>query len=201
MISVPTDRLVDDYLRRLEHAAGHLPRPRRAELVTEIREHIDSALGDRADVGEATVRNVLERLGPPEEIVAAIEPPPPEPTRAGAVEVVALIALLLPLLGWLLGAVLVLVSRAWSTRDKVIGLTLLFLPVVVFALAFSLRGPSGIPEQGSPGAEPSAGITEESPGGVIGPVELLVIVANGVPSALYLGWRLRPDRRTSPARR
>jgi hypothetical protein len=44
MIAVETDRLVDEYLRRLEAAAAELPRDRRAELVAVIREHIENAL-------------------------------------------------------------------------------------------------------------------------------------------------------------
>jgi hypothetical protein len=40
MTTMETHRLVDDYLRRLEEAAAHLQRTRRAELVAEIREHI-----------------------------------------------------------------------------------------------------------------------------------------------------------------
>lgn len=44
MTTVHTNKLVEDYLRRLEHAAAPLTRSRRAELVGEIREHIDDAL-------------------------------------------------------------------------------------------------------------------------------------------------------------
>jgi hypothetical protein len=64
--------LVRDYLRR-PHAAGWgLPPARRDELVAEVSEHIDEALRRQAgQQGEAVVRNVLERLGPPEEIVRA----------------------------------------------------------------------------------------------------------------------------------
>ena len=46
-----TDRqqeLVDDYLRRLERAAYALPPDRRAELVLQIKGHIDEADGVRA---------------------------------------------------------------------------------------------------------------------------------------------------------
>jgi hypothetical protein len=66
MNSTDTDRLIGDYLRRLDHAAAHLPRTRRAELVADIRGHIDAALRQEQAVGEAAVRNVLDRLGPPE---------------------------------------------------------------------------------------------------------------------------------------
>jgi hypothetical protein len=71
MHTMETDRLVDDYLRRLEHAAAHMQRARRAELVAEIRGHIETALRQEQAAGEAAVRNVLDRLGPPEDIFEA----------------------------------------------------------------------------------------------------------------------------------
>ena len=70
-MNVHTDPLVDDYLRRLDAAASALPTHRRDELVTEIRDHLQEALRQAPAGDEAAVRNVLERLGPPEEIVAA----------------------------------------------------------------------------------------------------------------------------------
>lgn len=116
-----TDRLIEDYLRRLDHAAAHLPRARRAELVADIRGHIDAALPQEQAGGEAAVRNLLDRLGPPVDIVEAALPDTPDADRrAGRLEIAALIALLVPFLGWGVGAVLVLVSRVWSRRDKLI---------------------------------------------------------------------------------
>jgi hypothetical protein len=66
--------LVRDYLGRLHAAGWGLDPARRDELVGEVREHIDEALRGQREAGhqgEAVVRNVLERLGPPEEIVRA----------------------------------------------------------------------------------------------------------------------------------
>jgi len=61
---------VAEYLRRLDQAAARLPAGRRGELIEEIRGHVSEAL---AAIGEdeAAVRGVLDRLGSPEEIVAA----------------------------------------------------------------------------------------------------------------------------------
>ena len=75
MTTSHTNEIVAAYLRRLEQAADSLPRSRRAELVAEIREHIDDALLEAGAADEVAVRNVLERLGPPEEIAAAASPP------------------------------------------------------------------------------------------------------------------------------
>ena len=66
--------LVRDYLGRLHAAGWGLEPARREELVAEVREHIDEALRaerEAGNEGEVVVRNILERLGPPEDIVRA----------------------------------------------------------------------------------------------------------------------------------
>jgi hypothetical protein len=193
-----TDRLVDEYLRRLERAATHMQRARRAELVAEIRGHIETALGQEQAASEAAVRNVLDRLGPPEDIVDAAEPPSPHgDQRAGTLEIVALIALIVPVIGWLIGAVLVFASRVWSRRDKLIGALLLLLPIVILSLGFvAAAGSSGSEDSTPPGDTRPVGEKVEDP---IDPgFEGLVLFVAGLPSALYLGWQLRRDPATSP---
>jgi hypothetical protein len=118
MITMDTDRLIDDYLHRLEAAAAHLQRSRRAELVAEIREHIEAALREEDAANEVAVRNILERLGPPEEIVDATEPASMVSGDPGRLETAALVALVVPFVGWLIGIVLVLLSQAWSRREQ-----------------------------------------------------------------------------------
>jgi hypothetical protein len=76
-MNVHTDPLVDDYLRRLDAAASALPAPRREELISEISDHLQEALRREPASDEAAVRNLLERLGPPEEIAAAAADPAP----------------------------------------------------------------------------------------------------------------------------
>ena len=201
MIAMETDRLVDDYLRRLEAAAAHLQRSRRAELVAEIREHIEAALAEEDSASEVAVRNVLERLGPPEEIVGAAEPPPVEaPAHTGKLEIAALIALVIPFLGWVVGIVLVVVSRAWSGREKALGVALALLPVLLPLLVVAAEADVDqspvVPGTETRGELPEAGPTSVSD------VEVLVFafwLLAGLPSALYLGWRLRRTK-GSPAR-
>jgi hypothetical protein len=78
-MNVATDPLVDDYLRRLDTAASALPAHRREELVSEIRDHLQEGLRQAPASDETAVRNLLERLGPPEEIVnAATDPAAPD---------------------------------------------------------------------------------------------------------------------------
>jgi uncharacterized membrane protein len=179
MTTMQRDPLVAGYLRRLEAAAAGLPRERRRELVAEIEEHIDAALGE--EHGEAAVRTVLDRLGTPEEIAAAAGPPAVEPTR-GTLETMALVVLavsfLVPLLGYLVGAALVVASRAWTEREKLIGLVL--PPLVVAATLLVLFGVAGASSQ-------------------IGPLEAALILVNplaGLAAAAYLASRLN---RRSPA--
>jgi len=145
---VDTDVLVRDYLARLEAAAAALPADRRAELTAEVRDHIDAALAEAGRSDEVTVRNILERLGSPEQIVAGEASPAGMPdgaapastggaartgSRWGAVEVTALVllglawpAIFLPfgLFLWLgmgvVGLVLVWASGMWTRRRKLI---------------------------------------------------------------------------------
>ena len=84
MTTMRRDPLVDDYLRRLKAAAADLPRERREELVEEIEAHVDEALGEAGADDETAVRDVLERLGSPEEIAAAARPPAPRRSAAAS---------------------------------------------------------------------------------------------------------------------
>lgn len=147
------DVLVRDYLGRLEAAAWPLGADRRSELVAEVREHIESALAEADRRDEVTTLNVLERLGAPEEIVAAEvggEHPPgwAPPTHVvverrsgwGAAEVAAIAfltvgAVILPIIGPLIGLVFVWGSTQWTTRQKLVAtaivVVLMLLPVLL----------------------------------------------------------------------
>jgi uncharacterized membrane protein len=112
-MNVHADPLVDDYLRRLDTAASALPTHQRAELVSEIRDHLQEALRQTPPGDKAAVRNVLERLGTPEEITAAATDPSPPGHPADAfsqVNGLAIASLLLAVLWFAgIGAVLALV--------------------------------------------------------------------------------------------
>ncbi len=126
--------LAEDYLRRLDHAARTLPRREREELVSEIRDHL--AAGLTPDATEVHVRNVLDELGAPEDIVAAARPEH-TPTRRGAREVFALVLLVSgfpPIIGWLAGVGLLLWSPLWNWRQKLVGM--LVWPGGYFSLLF-----------------------------------------------------------------
>ncbi|GAA1231622.1 HAAS signaling domain-containing protein [Oryzihumus leptocrescens] len=128
-MSTPSaEDLVLDYLSRLEAAASHLPPERRVELVEEIRSHIDAARESGEARDPAAVRNLLDRLGSPEEIAAAAAPDRRRgEVRPGLLHEYATVAtlllgsILLPVIGWLCGVALLWTSRQWTTREKLLG--------------------------------------------------------------------------------
>jgi hypothetical protein len=149
------DNLVREYLGRLEAAARPRAADRRGELVAEVREHIESAVSAAGRSDEVTVRNILERLGPPQEIVASEGEP-----RAvsgswvagqqsgaviaaspwGAIEIIALLlltvgAVFVPFVGPILGLVFVWVSTRWTQREKLIATVIVTILLLAPLLA------------------------------------------------------------------
>ena len=174
MTTMRRDPLIDDYVGRLKAAAGGLPRARRDELVDEIEEHIDAAL--RED--DASVRNVLERLGPPEEIAAAAGPTQTRGRLEKAALIVLSVSFLVPGIGYLIGAALVLSSSAWTAREKVIALV---LPPLILLLGGGLVVSAA-----------SSVADGDSFDSGLGPLEIVVLLANllsGLLAAAYLATR------------
>jgi uncharacterized membrane protein len=192
-----TDSLVDAYLDRLEAELAGVPRAGRREVLDEIETHVVEARAALPADDETEVRNLLERLGDPAEIAAEVR------ERYGVArphatwrEIAALILLpfggvVIPVVGWFAGVILLWVSDAWSSRDKVIGTLVIpggcLVPFFLFALVGSTSGSSCI-------TSPTDGHTVCSGGGGtdVWPAVLLVLlvlaplVADG-----YLIWRLR----------
>jgi hypothetical protein len=158
---VQADALIHDYLGRLQAASWPLPAGRRTELSGEVAEHIEAALAAAGRHDEVTVRNVLERLGPPEEIVAAegagtsdgVRPEHGGPGRAaslataaspwGAVEIIAVLlltvgAVILPFAGPLIGLGFAWASSQWTTREKGIATVIVLMMFVLVLLLFVL---------------------------------------------------------------
>lgn len=189
-----TKGTVERYLHELDRELQDLPTNRRHELLDEIREHIGSALEEAPSREEAEVRNVLERLGDPTEIaeearqrfgIRRAEP--------GIRETLALVLLpiggvLIPVLGWIVGAILLIGSRVWSTQEKVIGM-LLFPGGLLPAVALTLY-----PAQRCSGVEINGVVTESCSGG-ISPVLawalLAVLVLVPIWTTYFLASRMR----------
>ncbi len=143
-MTTPNHPAVDEWLARLDTEASALPAERRAELRTSIDEYLADAVGTTPR-SEAAVRQVLADLGDPADLVAEasgqavapeIEYLAPDPFGAPVtgppwLEVVTITLLaasvvlaLVPAtsafapLPWLIGGVLVLLSRRWGAADR-----------------------------------------------------------------------------------
>jgi HAAS len=143
MNTTTADRLIEEYLQALWRAAASLPPDVRDDLVTGIEQHIAEARATGAS-SEADVRTLLDRLGHPEAIVAEAStgavpsPPGPSVKRVGMLEFAAVACLILAeltaltfvliplgLVFWLAGLVCLLLSGAWTMRQKMRALAVL----------------------------------------------------------------------------
>ncbi len=116
--------LAEAYLQRLRQAGRQLPPDRLRDLLGEIEAHLAEAIP--ADASDDDALEVLERLGPPGDIVDAEQPHVAIAVdRRGWREWAAVVLLALGGLivgvGWLIGLILLWSSRLWTTRDKLIG--------------------------------------------------------------------------------
>jgi uncharacterized membrane protein len=70
-VSAPhADQLIDGYLARLRVAAADLPSSVRDELIEDMRAHIAEARAREPEETDATILNILDRLGDPAVVVA-----------------------------------------------------------------------------------------------------------------------------------
>ena len=146
-----------------------------------MRDHIADACLELPRGSEAEVRTLLERIGDPAEIASeARGRPGVVSSRAGWLEVGALVLLAFgfTVVGWVAGVALLWSSRAWTTREKLIGT--LAWPVVFFLGAVATMSVS-------------AAATGGGPDGGLGPVELgslVAVVAAPIASVIYLAIKL-----------
>jgi cytoskeletal protein RodZ len=70
MTPTAVDGIVDHYLERLGDALGHVPEPKKRQLIDEIAEHINEARSRLPDESEVAVLDLLDRVGRPEDIAA-----------------------------------------------------------------------------------------------------------------------------------
>jgi uncharacterized membrane protein len=81
MTRTDIDSIVDEYLHRLDAELVPLSAPRRQQLITEITEHLDEARSQMSTQTGAAVRELLDRVGQPEEIAAETLADKPERDR------------------------------------------------------------------------------------------------------------------------
>jgi len=191
--------LVQDYLRRLHDASNGLPRAQRAELRDEIGQHLRDALAE--DDSESAIRDVLDRLGEPEEITAELRPPP-QPGIGGQ-QWWAIILLFaggfLAGIGWLVGVMLLWTSRAWTVREKLVG-TLLVPGGLATVFLFVLL-PLGGTELCTSGSVTSGGVTRSvthctgatsTAERVLALILLALLLIGPFVGAVFLARRARP---------
>lgn len=112
--------LIDGYLTAVRDATRSLPRGQQETIVGDLESHIEQALP--AGAGEAEVRTVLDRLGSPASIAAEAGATKTNgPSRIK--EIIGLIgisvgSLFIPIIGWVVGLVLVWMSPVWSKVQK-----------------------------------------------------------------------------------
>jgi uncharacterized membrane protein len=184
-VTTNVDSLVENYLKDLDEQLRGFPGSRRREILDEVREHIAAARADLDLQTEAGIRTVLERLGEPAEIAAEARERfgiPAAPSGTPWLEVIALVLLVIPLIGWIPAVVLIWVSRLWTKRDKIIA--------AVVPLGWLL---------------PFMGVVVPATGGGAGPLEALVLGLLVLPfllpffAAIYLAARLRARSGTAAA--
>ena len=191
MTAVHATRLVDEYLRRLEMELIDLPADKRLEILDEIRGHIAEERTGMSNESDADVMNLLDRLGDPTEIAAEAGAGGEQRSRHsgtarfGTLEV---LALALMVLAWPAGVVLLWVSKAWTTREKVLGTLIppgcypgVFLVMSTFHWFVSM-------------SETAASWVETAVGVVLFTVSLLLVVAP-IGMCIYLATRLKAASR------
>jgi len=199
MTAPHADQLIDGYLARLRAAATDVPAGTRNELIDDMRAHIVEARSRETEETDATILNILDRLGEPAVVVAdareRLGVRPSARFRWGLREIAAVF---LVVGVWPIGVILLWMSPAWNTRDKVIGSV---LPLLGYAGVF--LGAAQTQTAGSPCGQivDQAGNVVRSSctgaAGLPGIVNVLIsIVVFGMPliGMFYLAIRLRISR-------
>ncbi|MDO5503158.1 MAG: hypothetical protein Q4G67_08310 [Actinomycetia bacterium] len=207
--------LVEAYLARLDALLVSAPTDRRAEVRADLMEHLEEALA-QTDGSDAEVREVLSRLGEPEDVIAAMDlpdptAPAPEQGRPqlemwslglifGSIALVATVFLSpFSLLLLIPGLILLALSQRWSGLDKAIGFIaygpLGPLPAMAVAMGFTFVRAchtEGLPD---------GTVIENCTGGAPAWMPFLVIPAAIALIVLwvYAGWRLHKNAHAGTA--
>lgn len=143
--------MIQRYLDRVAGQLHDLSAEERSEILSDLRAHIEEAVGDPETAPEADVRNVLERLGEPVDLAResrdrrsddASNHVPDVYRRVnkspGALEIAAIV---LTALVWPIGVVLAWLSPRWLVRDKVIAT---ILPIFSLVLLIGAMVPAWV---------------------------------------------------------
>jgi hypothetical protein len=200
MTAPHAEQLIEGYLARLRAAAADLPAGARNELIDDMRAHIVEARSREAEETDATILNILDRLGEPAAVVADARERLgirlAQPYRPGVLEIAAVI--LVPFF-WPIGVLLLWVSPAWKVRDKLIGTLVppggyIGLSLILAAAVTYNRSCGTITDQAGHVIQSSCTGPAELPGVLLVPLTILVF-GSPLISAAYLAIRLRWGRR------
>ncbi len=198
------ESLIERYLRDLETGLRDLEAGHRRQFLDEVRGRVARARaaadGETAETAEtsetsetsetaAGVREVLRGIGDPADLASEARrryggrEPGSSRGSGRRFEVIALVLLMIPFAGWASGAVLVWMSRVWSTRDKIIG-TIGGMSWVLAGLATLLVSAAG---SAPAGATP----VQTADPGPLAVVVFVIPFVLPVLAAVYLAIRLR----------
>jgi hypothetical protein len=184
------------YLQQVAREGRDLSGDRLAELLVDLEEHLSAAIP--ADASEEDAREVLGRFGSPREIIAAERPETIGPAEhRGTREWVAIFLLLFGFIavgvGWIVGVVLLWGSRAWTTRDKLLGTLVLpgGLGLSVLLLLFALGRPRKTMCTHYGANVPHCTYSTSSGPSTIASIALVLLALTPLVTAAYLGRRAR----------
>ena len=197
MASPETDpTALAEYLTRLEHATQRLPHGDAVALQEEI-------CAELSGLSYEALAERISELGTPETVAAAalaaakdtdLVPQRPLAETRGYATTAAVIfgigGLLLPVVGWIIGCVLVGTSRLWRTSEKALAIA---GPLAVLAILLGVLWVTGLPGQSSASAAPGAAPNPLLPVGydLLWSTLFVVFVILVPLAALWLGLRLR----------
>ena len=197
-----------DYLARLDAALRDVPHGVAAEIRAGIAEELSSLDPDAAEqriaqLGDPAViaREAMDAGGyvPPALSAPVIAPAPVPVTRTRGFPIAAALVLsfggfLVPFVGWVVGAVMVVMSGMWRTWEKVVAIVtpiVLYGIVMLFTVGVFTTTAAEVHEASGTGSAPE----------VVNPLvptlampHLLIILLILVPipaSGLWLLWRMR----------
>jgi len=178
--------IIEGYLARLDLGLVGSDPQRRRELVEDVRGHIADARAALVDETDQDLLAICDRLGEPGELAREVGSASAVAQQASAPYVwswLEISAIALTVMAWPVGAILVLLSRVWTRREKVIATA---IGAVTFAMGFPLSAPFIGPVLGT--LVPSLGGAAPLFVGTLGSLPLV--------AAAYLAYRL--TRTTAP---
>ncbi|MDR2996765.1 MAG: DUF1700 domain-containing protein, partial [Microbacterium sp.] len=182
-----------DYLARLDAALRDVPHGIASDIRAGIAEELagldaDAAAARIAQLGDPeTIAREAMDAGAAQRPVAAPKPPV---TATKGFAIIAALALsfggfVIPVMGWFVGAVLVVMSGLWRAWEKAVALLAPFVAVVILALV--LLPAYTVPAEPAEVASPLVPTSYD-----IGWQSIIILAVLLVPaSGLWLLWRLR----------